>query len=228
MSLSAEATDSTSPLATIPIMAALFVTHDQRGSAGGVGPGCGDGGGPYRAARQPRGAFPPAGDRVRGRLRRPVQSPDADYSAHTVTGPGATLPVLSVPPGVADGVRVTAFVRSEHIQIGRFEEGDGVTGTLEATVVSSGFPGAVRRTIVQAADITRHCYHGTAARPTTCRATGCACASWVNPVSISESVEVVPSTPPRTAHAVAKSGEDRCGVRSRRLSSRVAGERRGQ
>lgn len=85
---------------------------------------------------------------------------EGEYSSQTVKIPGATLPVHAVPSGVIDGARVTAYVRPEHVSL---ERATGVvqTGELEASVVSSGFLGAVRRTIVQYGDrLTLASQHG--------------------------------------------------------------------
>lgn len=59
---------------------------------------------------------------------------------------GASLPVI--PSAAAqEGSRVTVYVRPEHVLLGATE-----SGSTEALVVSSGFLGAIRRTVVQLND----------------------------------------------------------------------------
>ena len=61
---------------------------------------------------------------------------------------GAELPI--VPQGSAPAANVTALVRPEHVRL-QLSEGTASTA-LSATVVSSGFLGSIRRTVVQFAD----------------------------------------------------------------------------
>ncbi|MFJ4163941.1 ABC transporter ATP-binding protein [Microbacterium sp. NPDC089698] len=79
---------------------------------------------------------------------------EAEYRTGTVRLLGATLPVTATPPSVTDGHRVTAYVRPEHVLLERWADADPTTRpAVEATIVSSGFLGAVRRTIVAVGDI---------------------------------------------------------------------------
>lgn len=73
---------------------------------------------------------------------------EGQYSSDGVTIPGATLPVIAAPTGAPDGSRVTAFVRPEHVRLAARSVETGAGDGIEATVISSGFLGAVRRTIV--------------------------------------------------------------------------------
>lgn len=77
---------------------------------------------------------------------------EGKYSSHSVAIPGASLPVLSVPSAVTDGSKVTAFVRPEQIELERLGAGSTTADGYEATVISCGFLGAMRRTIVQYGD----------------------------------------------------------------------------
>ncbi|UNB54441.1 ABC transporter ATP-binding protein [Mycolicibacterium sp. YH-1] len=74
---------------------------------------------------------------------------EGEYSSESVKIPGATLPVIATPAGVSNGSRVTAFVRPEHVRLEHVTADTGAGDGIEATVVSCGFLGAVRRTIVQ-------------------------------------------------------------------------------
>lgn len=68
---------------------------------------------------------------------------------------GAWLPVISSADHGTTGVtgaRVTAYVRPEHVRLAAAKAGSGSAGELAATVVSSGFLGPIRRTVVQFAD----------------------------------------------------------------------------
>ncbi|WP_336992006.1 ABC transporter ATP-binding protein [Leucobacter sp. VD1] len=61
---------------------------------------------------------------------------------------GAELPVMGTP--ATGGAEVRVYVRPEHVRLGAGSQRGG--GQLDAVVVSSGFLGPIRRTIVQFAD----------------------------------------------------------------------------
>ena len=84
---------------------------------------------------------------------------DATLQSGRVLVRGAVLPVLAEPAAASSGVsgaRVTAYVRPEHVRLApRAGSGSGSGASVEerrATVVSSGFLGPIRRTVVQFAD----------------------------------------------------------------------------
>ena len=84
---------------------------------------------------------------------------DATLQSGRVLVRGAVLPVLAEPAAASSGVsgaRVTAYVRPEHVRLaprGGSGSGSGASGDdRRATVVSSGFLGPIRRTVVQFAD----------------------------------------------------------------------------
>ncbi|KKI16300.1 MULTISPECIES: ABC transporter ATP-binding protein [unclassified Leucobacter] len=62
---------------------------------------------------------------------------------------GASIPVLEAPQLTGVGAEVTAYVRPEHV---RLEPVTERIDPLDAVVVSSGFLGSIRRTVVQLAD----------------------------------------------------------------------------
>lgn len=78
---------------------------------------------------------------------------DGELQGDRVVVRGVQIPVIAAPvpsnTGVA-GARVTAYVRPEHTLL-RGSSGQ-VAGPLDGTVVSSGFLGAIRRTVVQFSD----------------------------------------------------------------------------
>ena len=79
---------------------------------------------------------------------------EATLDHDRVTLRGATLPVIapaaSGTTGVA-GSRVTAYVRPEHVRLAAESPSDA-PGELSGTVLSSGFLGPIRRTVVQFGD----------------------------------------------------------------------------
>lgn len=91
---------------------------------------------------------------------------DGDLADGIVRVHGATLPLITAPTGLTgvNGARVTAYVRPEHVLLsavsgGRFGGSSGAgpgtgAGSLDRTavVVSSGFLGPIRRTVVQFGD----------------------------------------------------------------------------
>ncbi|MBL3699133.1 ABC transporter ATP-binding protein [Leucobacter luti] len=79
---------------------------------------------------------------------------DGELSGERVLVHGAELPVLATPSGLTGvaGARVTAYVRPEHVRLGAAGNGAGADGADAAVVLSSGFLGPIRRTVVQFAD----------------------------------------------------------------------------
>ncbi|SDL35853.1 putative spermidine/putrescine transport system ATP-binding protein [Microbacterium azadirachtae] len=75
------------------------------------------------------------------------------YSGRQVRIPGASLPVITVPAAISDGTPVTAFVRPENVRLEAVAD-DVARDGIRGRVASSGFLGAVRRTIVHYADST--------------------------------------------------------------------------
>ncbi|GAB2556990.1 ATP-binding cassette domain-containing protein [Leucobacter ruminantium] len=88
---------------------------------------------------------------------------EGELSGDRVVVRGAALPVIA--GGAAADSRVTAYLRPEHVRLAPIAgEGSAAAGTpsaLEAVVVSSGFLGAIRRTVVQFDDgVTLASQHG--------------------------------------------------------------------
>ena len=137
-------------------MTTVFVTHDQEEAlaisdrvavmeAGRIA----QLGSPEELYRRPASAFVADFVGLSNRL-------DGELVGDRVHVRGAALPLVAEPAGSTGvaGARVTAYVRPEHV---RLTPAPGALGSAEvparaATVVSSGFLGAIRRTVVQFAD----------------------------------------------------------------------------
>lgn len=79
---------------------------------------------------------------------------DSHQGTTVVRVGGGTIPVITAPVGVGEGAAVTALVRPEHVRLAPLDRFDA-DGQLGATVVSSGFLGSIRRTIVELGDGTQ-------------------------------------------------------------------------
>ncbi|GAA1602279.1 ABC transporter ATP-binding protein [Leucobacter chromiireducens] len=136
-------------------MTTVFVTHDQEEAlaisdrvavmeAGRIA----QLGTPEELYRRPASAFVADFVGLSNRL-------DGELAGDRVVVRGETLPLVAAPAestGVA-GARVTAFVRPEHVRLTpTLSSAVNAEDARTATVVSSGFLGAIRRTVVQFAD----------------------------------------------------------------------------
>jgi len=72
------------------------------------------------------------------------------YEGDGVRVPGRLLPVIHAPEGATDGDRGTAFVRPEHVTFEVLSDA-AASDDLNATVISSGFLAAIRRTVARLA-----------------------------------------------------------------------------
>ena len=89
---------------------------------------------------------------------------EGEASGDRVIVRGAALPVIAgdAAQGSLQGSTVTAYVRPEHVRLAAAS--GSASGALIATVVSSGFLGAIRRTVVQFDDgVSLAAQHGTEA-----------------------------------------------------------------
>lgn len=79
---------------------------------------------------------------------------DGELASSGVRLRGTELPVLAAPAGSTSvtGARVTAYVRPEHVRLTGWSDSESADPTPSAVVVSSGFLGPIRRTVVQFED----------------------------------------------------------------------------
>lgn len=132
----------------------VFVTHDQEEAlaisdrvAVMEGGRIAQLGTPEELYRRPASPF--VADFV-GLSNRVAGSLDSHPDGQIVRVQGVTIPVLTAE--LAAGTDVTAYVRPENVRLTHLTEATAPAGLAAATVVSCGFLGSIRRTVVQLED----------------------------------------------------------------------------